>query len=455
MKIWLGVLAIAGCHELVELEGADGISEDADSDADTDTDADSDADTDADTDSGTGTCVDEDLDGSCAAEDCDDTNDAIHPGAEEVSAWNLEVVDAANSAGESCALALDGDGVAHLHYIAGNGDGGLEPGEFRYATNAGGGWSIERLEGTISSHQPTSIAVDRGGGVHIAYLHRDDYSLRYRTRVDDSWEMEIVEISGAYGEGNSLALDGDGAAHVAYHALDGCLVDACDTHLFHATNESGAWATQQVTDSGNTNGGSIALGSDGRIHITYTVGVWQGDFEVRRAVRDGDEWSDELLTDVTRGEDTFWGGTCCTGLAIDDDGAAHVSIPGDNLRYMTDAPGDWHEEDLVEKGWDAYLNVLALGAGRSLHTVWAAYARAGNYLDGEIHWARAEEIEPGRLRWTSETIDAIERVDTDVSLVVDPSGLPHVAFVDGADDLVYAVRAPTDDGVDQDCDGDP
>jgi hypothetical protein len=99
--------------------------------------------------------------------------------------------------------------------------------DLRYATNASGTWSSRAVDTVGDVGLSTSIAVDAGGVVHIAYLSASQYTgaqpLKYATNAGGefaTWEIDYA-CPGMDGYADtSLAVGPDGGVHILYHCRD-------------------------------------------------------------------------------------------------------------------------------------------------------------------------------------------------------------------------------------------
>lgn len=395
-----------------------------------------------------GKCTDEDEDGWCGGsdEDCDDRDAAIHPGAAEQGPWSAEIVDLVADDGEYLSLAIDAAGYSHLHYLYSDNSGDELVHEFHYATNRSGAWMVERLESAAGSHQPTDIAVDAAGTAHVAYLHWDypksgELTLRYANNATGAWDWEMLLWQAGWSDSVSIAVDESRHVHIAYPDNRG--------QLLHFTNTSGGWEVETAIES-FAGGAAIALDAVGNPHISYLrpeAEGWEAGYSIRHLVRAGGEWTDEFIADGERGSDTFWNQICCTALAFDASGNAHLTFPGDKLGYATNASGSWVASLPIDPaGEDAFVTSLAVGPAGVIQASYLGVGTAGQYLATDV-WHAANDGGD----WSTELVDGFDRVDSFSSMALAPDGSPRIAYVDGSDRLALARRAS--DGVDQNCDG--
>lgn len=179
--------------------------------------------------------------------------------------WASTTFDAANLgcslSGRRLSLAVDTTGIAHIAYAGDYPEYGL-----KYATNAGGVWSISTVDqGYI---EQVSIAVDQNGAVHIVYS--DNISqLRYAYNISGSWVVELLESRGSPSH-PSIAVDASGRVHISYfHNQYG--------ELRYTTNLSGVWQVIPIdyvgfTPTGSSTDTAIALDAQGKVYISYFRG---------------------------------------------------------------------------------------------------------------------------------------------------------------------------------------
>jgi hypothetical protein len=236
------------------------------------------------------------------------------------------------------------------------------------------------------------------------------------------WHVETVDSAGNVGYYPSLAIDADGNPHVTYF-------EQTSGELRYAKRIGGAWQIEVVpTDYPSSFGGqSMALDSQGRPHIvhfadtpglggyvTYThwTGTeWQSSYVVYSNAR-----SSIALTTADEPRIAFMG----------------HSDNGDALWYAFPSGASWSWEHVCGSGYGCcgWIPSLALDANDSPRIGWG-YA---GYL--VYAWPGGD---PWPAEWPVYDVDAYS-----VSLVLDTSDRPHVAFTPGLygspRDLIYGRR---------------
>ena len=224
------ILALAGCEGDTGDTGVDtagGGQPDADTDTDTDTDTDSDTDTDTDTDTDADTdtepdpnTVDDDGDGVSEDEgDCDDTDDAVNPDAEEVPYDGVD-----NDCDETTPDDdLDGDGYG-VDDDCDDDDASANPEASEDWTNGVDDdcdeaiderFRAETVDASCDCGQSNAMDVDSAGQVHVAYTDSDQGNVRY----------DLRDTTGAWVEGGAEAIPAWSGISGTY--IDG-VVDAAD-----------------------------------------------------------------------------------------------------------------------------------------------------------------------------------------------------------------------------------
>lgn len=350
----------------------------------------------------------------------------------DVAGWHIVTVDSEGSSGRYTAIALDSQGHAHISYL------NEDTHEVRYAYQDGEGWQIERVDNGFA--RMTSLALDALGRPHIAYwAGAPDYDLRHATRDTQGWQVETVDDQSDIGSAPSIAVDSQGGIHIAYQ--EGYFED-----LRYAVNHGAGWQLETVDSEGYTGySASLTLDSSGRPHISYVRKDYRQDWgEVRYAKLGDAGWQREI---ANLGSDRMG----FTSLALDGIGKpciAHTDAQasrgsGSLLVACRQFPGDdsgaqpaaWlvevvDQEEII--GQESSLAIDALGrphlayTGRGLTYAWSA---------GLPEMIAGQTVTPA---WQRESVDSRGKSP---SLAIDAAGVPHLAYIDSADNsLRYARR---------------
>ncbi|HVM46335.1 MAG TPA: hypothetical protein VM582_10405, partial [Candidatus Thermoplasmatota archaeon] len=207
------------------------------------------------------------------------------------------------------------------------------------------------------------------------------------------WRIEPVDVLGRVSLAElDIASDASGSLHVVYGR---------GSSTVYLKQELGLWLEQLMVPGGG--GGAIALGPDGRAHISY------GLDETRYSTNVGGIWTHELIPGG-RG----WG----TDIAVDHESRAHVLTrrSGGGLLYaMRDAGGLWTTETLSTSF--GFTHAIAVDSQGRPHVVFPASSPS-----------RLVYMTKTASGWQSETIANIWGAEPDIA--VDSNDRLHVVYND-------------------------
>lgn len=379
--------------------------------------------------------------GGLPADDCDDGNIAVHPGAVDVCNGLDDDCSGATDPGCGCTPGewqsgtIDGRGIggAYISLVAGQ-DGALHAAYYEtsgqrdvlYAYHGPNGWWSTAAQADLIG-QPAALAYTRDAAAteHLAYYESSNRDLWYGRRAAGEvvWELTSVDATGIVGQAPSLALGTGDSVHTSYY-------DATNRDLKYATRSgAGAWSPETVDAAGDAGAqSSIAAAPDGTVAIAY-----------RDATEDDLEWAERApgagaWTRATIDRD---GGTS-PSLVLDPTGRPHVVYRVQGMRLVRHAArnpdGTWTTELVATNADVAAARALAIGADGTLYVAYR--------VESSRDLAFAEKLPGGT--WTTLPLDATsQNAGLFASIGVDATGGVHIAYQDDSNvDLAYAYRAP-------------
>ncbi|MEW6601328.1 MAG: hypothetical protein AB1499_10205, partial [Nitrospirota bacterium] len=235
----------------------------------------------------------------------------------------------------------------------------------KYATNVSGVWVSQ----TIVDNQEVcgappwipyiyfkgiSLALDTNGHAHVSFQYFPS-GLYYATNESGTWNKVLVKNSSTTGK-TSIAVDSNGKIHISHYT------GAYNYDLAYSTNDSGTWNTLIIDSSGDTgNYSSIAVDSNNKVHISYhdrTNGYLKYATNVSGAWDiTGIDYTSAYNYDNEYTE---------TDIAVDSNNHAHISYydqTNSKVKYVTNAAGSW-AASVIDTGSAASI---ALDAGDKVH----------------------------------------------------------------------------------------
>ncbi|MFH1826452.1 MAG: hypothetical protein ABH823_04090 [bacterium] len=350
--------------------------------------------------------------------------------------WSKSTLVSADAAGAYSSMAIDSNDKIHIAYRHNYGSGSEQ---LRYITNVSGSW-VESLVFGVDTSVYNSIAVDSGDNLHIAFYQTESasYDLKYaykETGSSTSWDIETIDSTGTVGQYNAVATDSDNNVYISY-------IDVTNSDLKLASKVNGSWTTEIVDGGAMARDTSIAVGTDGTIHLAYTDN--NSSLKYAYKISDASTWTKELVDSQ--------GSMDYASLALDSSNTPHIA-------YKYNAGGDGDDGALM------YSSRIGSGAWTASPTVIDDHLSAGSYcslaIDGadrpfiayHIYAINASYLD-SYLKvalyldgaWTKSTVDTGDNSDDEQSgkynsLVIDSSGRLHVSYYDedGAN-LKYAVE---------------
>lgn len=193
------------------------------------------------------------------------------------------------------------------------------------------GWTIVQVED--DGHSP-ALGVGQDGVVHLVYSA--DAGLRHATGQDD-WAPETIDATSTAGA--SIAVATDGAVHVGYVER----MDGPGSNLKYAVRTGDEWTVEGVAqgDSWTTwLGAAVGLSPEGQVHLAYEYRWRENWYQLEVAARTDDDWVVETVAESTEAG-------ARPSITFTTDGTVHLTAfdteVDDLLHYFRGANG-WASE---------------------------------------------------------------------------------------------------------------
>ncbi len=367
--------------------------------------------------------------------------------------WELQTVDSATTA---VALALDGDGIAHLCYFTPPIDhlSGTTGHLLKYANNAGGPgiWTTETIETLTKTGDGCDIAVAADGTVRVAYIVGDD--LKYARRDGGSW-MVTTAVSGGVKWRCALALDSSNTPHIAFSRFSD-YDDPYDRVMYqglpcYVTWTAGAWQEtalqwaagepEYLLDTGEWQ--DIALSSDETVY-----GTWKSAWTLRFMVPLSHDpshfagYQTGLPGTANRFRIDAFDDFYAAGIGSDTGAVVlgrNTSDPSDETswyffweRYELDNTGTHYGDDSEQ-----HLGLAADSEAGAHLVFYDAIDNDLKYIWQSASWAYGESSPVQRIHpCFTELVDSDGDVGRSADISVDGSDDPHIVYLDTSNHAV-------------------
>jgi len=303
-------------------------------------------------------------------------------------------VDDAGFTGQFTSLATGTDGVLRLAYHDGTNH------RFKHArcsANCGvaANWQTAVIDQSAGLDLGAYASLKVRSGVrHATYHEAETGQLRYAAcssgcLAAESWKKVVIDDGPEAGLYTSLAVDGSGRPRVSYY-------DASDGHLKYAgcaadCTSASNWQTVTIDQSpGVGMYTSIALGADGRRHISY-VDAANGDLKYATCAVSCTNAANWLMVPVDQASQVG----SYTSIAVDANGMRHISYydaSNKDLKYARCAANCTNSA-----GWTRVI--VDKGTGLSGTNV-GEYSSLAVGTDGKVHVSYYDRT-AGRLKYAS------------------------------------------------------
>ncbi len=345
------------------------------------------------------------LDGSHCAHisylDINSANYAHQTSCQGDGTWQLEMLAASEIGFASTSIALDSSSYPHMSFIT-------YDYHLRYTFQDSTGWHTITPATTPNGSEFTSLSMENNGTIHIAYTDGDNLYHIYQT--NSTWEKELIDQGGSIGLDGGLAMDKHGQLHIAYFSsmrpgmtyatqaaggwdfeqvpdiatadLDMALDEQGYPHfclentagwLAYSYQDAAGWHTTAIGISGDSEGCSIAMDSQGYAHIIYFSAFPRGE-SWYYLYQDAAGWNSKSLSYIGYSY----------ALALDVDGYAHILKISGDLEYLHQDANGWTETSLASGGF--HSAAIALDALGYPHIICNGSDYSLQYLSPRFFW---------------------------------------------------------------------
>ena len=276
------------------------------------------------------------------------------------------------------------DGSVHVVFWR---TGGAADGLY-HASNETGHWVIELIAAMPSDRGIGAPRVQASAGGRVDVAWGTSAGAIVRSRVGGPWQAPVTAASGHV---NDVDLVRDGTTlHLVFGENDD---SRTVTGVGYAVDTGSGWTVTEL-DAGQDQHPRLAVGPDGRPHVSY-LRAWP-EHEVRHATDAGAGWATEVV-------DEGWTWTQ-PAVGVDAAGHHHVAVgrsgsePG--VWYATDRTGTWTLERLTQRPPDGQVGLVVAPDGTVAigyaelydahnvlladHAVWLKTGTAGHWTTRRI-----------------------------------------------------------------------
>ena len=346
--------------------------------------------------------------------------------------WMIQTIRAEGWPAVESDVTVDSDDNLHVAYF----DGSPYFWDLDYTTNLSGGWDNVIIDNSGEVGYFPTISVNDAGDVFIVHsglnYTEGDHGTWYAENIGGTgWVTEAAQVAG-YGEGDvarypTAAMDADDHAHICFWNRD-------ENQLGYATNKTGEWVTEYLV-SMRQSICSIAVDSDGYPHIGFS----DIDSYLTHATNESGSWAYEVVG--------AWRTGRYSSTTVDPLDNVHIAYDRyytSELKYATNASGDWEVEDVELDTGDARHVQIELDSSDYAHI--AFY----DFDNGTLRYASNSSGE-----WAVETLDYVgvnwnwpnppdegwgcSEYDYRIGLAIDSLDEVHITYFDKMiQDLMYA-----------------
>ncbi len=296
----------------------------------------------------------------------------------------------------------------------------------------------------------TSLAIGANGRRHITYYDNTSKNLKYATCPFDctfagSWSKGVVDNGGNVGAGSSLEIGPDGRRYVTYADLSNNSLKFATCPAASLCTAAADWVRATIDPDGSASlYSALAVGPDEAKEVAY-FGKTGSTGELRYAICNGGcgqaaNWFKVILDQTGPG---FGAGV--PSLAIGGDGRRHITYyhrDEGELRYATCASNCtnalmWQKSRIDVDGAGVHSAFVLAGPFGLRHVSYYDAAK------GDLKYARCGSNCNSARNWKKVTVASTGDIGLNPSLAVEPNNRVHLTFYGSTGSALYYATCAT------------
>ncbi len=221
------------------------------------------------------------------------------------------------------------------------------PGELGFAHRSNSLWT--RINGTSFTHDgwDSDIVYDDNGVAHITSIDATGVGggsgLHYRTFDGQDWNYDTLNTNRLpYGYATSLTIDQGGEVHIAYH-------DFTTGKLMYSNKSSGVWVLNEIDSLGAGYFAQIKLTSHDELYISYYQTINPNSGKVKLAFYNGTDWEISTVDSLYNVDLSFNGSRRMIDLILDNDDPIISYGDKDVVKIATINESSWNIDLVIDE----------------------------------------------------------------------------------------------------------